>query len=224
VAAKLGLFAKLGAFFLVFKKFIIGRGGLSEASTTAFQVHIEPGGRVIRVPPGEDVLTAALAAGIAIPHSCRAGRCGSCKSRLASGQIEYPHGMPPGITAAEIARGDVLLCQARPRSDLTVEVRRVPVRASNAAMCELVAIEPLPIGDLRLRLRYLDLALTVRPGQFVDVRSHAGDAERLPVVGVGSGIIELESADGGGSLHRWLAEHAVPGTQLRVAGPFDRPR
>jgi NAD(P)H-flavin reductase len=77
---------------------------------------------------------------------------------------------------------------------------------------------------LRLRLRYLDLALTVRPGQFVDLRSHAGDAERLPVVAVGSGILELESPDDGSSLHRWLAEHAVTGSQLRVSGPFDRPR
>ncbi len=176
------------------------------------------------MPPGENVLAAALGAGIAIPNSCRAGRCASCKSRLVSGQIEYPQGTPPGITAAEIARGDVLLCQAQPRSDLILEVRRVPVRASNAAMCELVALEVLPIGALRLRLRYLDLALTARPGQYVDLRSHAGDAERLPVVGVGEGILELESPDDGSSLHRWLAGHAATGAQLRASGPFDRPR
>jgi ferredoxin len=176
------------------------------------------------VPPGENVLAAALAAGIAIPHSCRAGRCASCKSRLVSGQIEYPQGMPPGITAAEIARGDVLLCQAQPRSALQLEVRRVPVRASSAAMCELVAIDVLALGALLLRLRYLDLALTVRPGQFVDVRNHAGDAERLPVVAVSTGILELESPDDGSPLHHWLADHAVAGAQLRVSGPYDRPR
>jgi CDP-4-dehydro-6-deoxyglucose reductase, E3 len=176
------------------------------------------------VPPGLNVLSAALAAGIAIPYSCRAGRCASCKSRLVSGSIEYPEGTPPGITAAEIARGDVLLCQAQPRSDLVLEVRRVPVRASNAAMCELVAIEKLALGALLLRLRFLDLTLSVRPGQFADVRNHAGDAERLPVVGASSGILEVESPDDGSPLHHWLAEHAATGAQLRVAGPFDRPR
>jgi ferredoxin len=178
----------------------------------------------LRVPSGENILAAALAAGIAIPHSCRAGRCASCKSRLLSGSIEYPLGSPPGITAAEIARGDVLLCQAQPRSAVAVEVRRVPVRASNAAVAELVAVEPLPHRALHLRLRYLDLTLPARPGQFVDVRSHAGDADRLPVVGVSAGILELESPDEGGPLHQWLARHAAPGTQLRVSGPFDRPR
>ncbi len=180
------------------------------------------------MPPGENVLAAALAAGIPIPHSCRAGRCASCKSRLVSGRIEYPpvfeHGTPPGLTAAEIARGDVLLCQAQPRSDLTVEVRRVPVRASNAAMAELVALETLPLGSLHLRLRYLDVTLPARPGQFVEVRNHAGDAERLPVVGAGSGILELESPEDGSPLHGWLSEHAVPGSQLRISGPFDRLR
>lgn len=176
------------------------------------------------MPPGENVLSAALAAGIAIPYSCRAGRCASCKSRLVSGRIEYPDGTPPGITADEIARGDVLLCQAQPRSDLRVEVRRVPVRAAHAAQAELVAIEPLPLATLRLRLRFLDLTLPAKPGQFVDVRSHAGDAERLPVVGVGSGILELESPDDGSPLHHWLAEHAEPGVPLRISGPFDKPR
>ena len=187
-------------------------------------MHIEPGGHRIAVPPGENVLAAALAAGIAIPYSCRAGRCGSCKSKLVSGEIEYPTGTPPGVTPAEIARGDVLLCQAQPRSDLSVEVRRVPVRASNAAQCELVSMEPLAYGAILLRLRYLDSSLELRPGQFVDVRSHAGDSERLPVVGRSSGILEVESPDDGSPLHHWLAAHARAGSTLRVAGPFDSPR
>jgi CDP-4-dehydro-6-deoxyglucose reductase, E3 len=173
------------------------------------------------VPPGENVLAAALAAGIRIPYSCRAGRCASCKSKLVTGSIHYPNGTPPGITAAEIARGDVLLCQAQPRSELTVEVRRVPVRASNAAMTELVALERLSLGSLHLRLRFLDLTLAARPGQYVDARNHAGDAERLPVVGASPGILEIESPADGSALHAWLAEHAVPGSQLRISGPFD---
>ena len=116
------------------------------------------------MPPGENVLTAALAAGIPLPYSCRAGRCASCKSKLLSGRIEYPSGTPPGITAAEIAKGEVLLCQAQPRSDLSIEARRVPVRVSNSASCEIVALEPLPLRALRLRLRFLEGRLDARPG------------------------------------------------------------
>jgi CDP-4-dehydro-6-deoxyglucose reductase len=190
----------------------------------SFDVQIEPGGRHIRVPPGENVLAAALAAGIPLPYSCRAGRCASCKARLLGGRIEYPSGTPPGITAAEISRGEVLLCQAQPRSDLVVEARRVPVRASNSAMCEIVALEPLPLRALRVRLRFVEARLDAHPGQYVDVRNHAGDADRLAVIGGGEGVLEVECAEDGSVLRQWLDADAVPGSMLRVAGPFDRPR
>jgi CDP-4-dehydro-6-deoxyglucose reductase len=176
------------------------------------------------VPPGENVLAVALAAGIPLPHSCRAGRCASCKARLLSGTIEYPAGLPLGITPAEAERGEVLLCQARPRSDLSIESRRVPVRTSNAVACEIVSIDALPLGALRVRLRILEGVFDGRPGQFVDVRNHAGDAERLAVIGVRDGELDVECLQDGSVLRRWLDADAVPGSMLRVAGPFDRPR
>jgi ferredoxin len=187
-------------------------------------VHIEPGGHQLRVTAEQNVLAVALAAGIALAHSCRGGHCASCKSKLLSGSIEYPAGTPPGITAAEIARGEVLLCQARPRSDLRIEVRRVAVRASNAATCQILGCDPLPLGALRLRLRIVEGALEARPGQFVDVRNHAGDAERLAVIAVSDGGLELEAAADGGVLRQWLDAHALAGSSLRVSGPFDGTR
>jgi CDP-4-dehydro-6-deoxyglucose reductase, E3 len=189
-----------------------------------FTVVFEPGGQRIHVAAGQDVLSAALAAGIAIAHSCRAGRCASCKARLLSGDIDYPGGTPPGIAPSEIARGEILLCQAHPRSALTIEARRIPVRAARAANAELVAVERLPLGALGLRLRYIDQHLELRPGQFADVRNHAGDAERLPVIGVHPGVLELEAPADTGALFRWLEEHATMGTVLRISGPFDQLR
>jgi CDP-4-dehydro-6-deoxyglucose reductase len=176
------------------------------------------------VPPGENVLAMALAAGIPLPHSCRAGRCASCKAKLLTGSIEYPAGLPPGITPAEAARGEVLLCQARPRSDLSIESRRVPVRPSNAASCEILTLESLPLGALRVHLQFMEGTLDARPGQFVDVRNHAGDAERLAVIGTGVGTLDVECPQDGSVLRGWLDADAVPGSALRVSGPFDRPR
>ncbi len=59
------------------------------------------------------------------------------------GEIHYPHGLPPGLSAAEAAEGFVLLCQARPRSDVCIEtfevttadqtpVKRLPARIERA--------------------------------------------------------------------------------------------
>jgi CDP-4-dehydro-6-deoxyglucose reductase len=167
------------------------------------------------------VLAAALAAGIPLPHSCREGRCASCKSRLVSGKVEYPAGPPPGITPAEIARGEVLLCQARPRSDLSIESRRMPVRPSAYVHAELTGIAKLPLDALRVQLR--TSGFEARPGQFVELRNPAGDSERLAVIGIGANVIDLESTPDGGALRRWLDSHPPPGAQVRLAGPFDRP-
>jgi ferredoxin len=175
------------------------------------------------VSPGENVLAAALAAGIPLPHSCREGRCASCKSRLVSGTIKYPAGPPPGITPAEIARGEVLLCQARPRSDLSIESRRMPVRASAAVQAEITEIGKLPLDALRVQLRIAGDGFAARPGQFVELRNPAGDSERLAVIGIGANVIDLESTCDGGALRRWLEGDSAVGARVRLAGPFDRP-
>lgn len=186
-------------------------------------MRIDPGGHHVRVSAGENVLGAVLAAGIRLPHSCRAGRCASCKSKLVAGRVEYPDGTPPGITADEIARGEVLLCQARPRSDLVVAARRIALDALEVVSAEVLAIEPLPLGALRVRLR-VGGAFTARPGQFVNAANTHGDVERLAVIGQRAGELDLEAIDDGSALREWLAAEAVPGSALRLSGPFAAPR
>ncbi len=179
-------------------------------------MHIEPGAHVIRVAPNTNILAAALAAGIALPHSCRAGRCASCKARLTSGAIQYPNGsLPPGITAAEAADGQVLLCQAQARSDLHVRARgpREPGGAAFAA-CEVISIAAL--GAMwQITLRRPVPPIEVRPGQFVDMRTADGAAERVAVVAISAESISVEAAGG--------FEVARGGTLL-VAGPYEFPR
>src|SRR5579862_8062934 len=92
-------------------------------ATPEYKVLVQPHGRHITVPADRSVLDGALAAGLNLPHSCKSGHCGSCRARLRAGEIEYPHGRPVGLTAAEADEGNILLCQARARSDLVVEAR-----------------------------------------------------------------------------------------------------
>jgi CDP-4-dehydro-6-deoxyglucose reductase len=188
-----------------------------------FEVLIEPGSVALRVPRDANVLGAALAAGLPLPHSCRAGRCASCKSRLLSGRIEYPDGTPPGITSAEIARGEVLLCQARPRSDLRIETRRVPPSARWVEF-ELLDVERLVFGMLKANLRRGSAgAFAARPGQFVDLDNADGLIERVAVVDVGPARLAVEVVQGS-ALAEWLGAAAEAGARLLVSGPFDGTR
>jgi ferredoxin len=167
---------------------------------------------VLRVAAGENVLAAALSAGIPLPHSCRAGRCASCKARLVSGRIAYPDDqLPPGIVAAEAARGEVLLCQAQPRSDLEIAARSAGAsHTASGVVVEQVA--PISTGGQRVTLRFLGTAPATRPGQFIDVETAAGDRERVPVVAASGERADVEVLE--------LAADAL----VRARGPFDAPR
>jgi CDP-4-dehydro-6-deoxyglucose reductase len=166
------------------------------------------------VSAGENVLGAALAAGIPLPHSCRAGRCATCKARLVSGDIAYPDDkLPPGIVASEAARGEVLLCQAMPRSDLRIQSRTVSNDAGSACGVAVKSVQPLSMGGQRVCLQLLgNSMLRVQPGQFIDVETATGERERVAVVAADGDTLHIE-------LHECDSDVLV-----RARGPFDTPR
>jgi NAD(P)H-flavin reductase/ferredoxin len=88
-----------------------------------FQVAVA--GTEFRFPcePTESVLDAAQRAGFEIPYSCRKGVCGTCKGRIVSGEVRAYSG--DALGAAERAAGNVLFCNARPRSDLEIAPRSI---------------------------------------------------------------------------------------------------
>ena len=85
-----------------------------------FTAHIPQVGRTIPVKPDETLLAAALASGVDYPHSCRSGRCGACKSRLAGGSVTLLPHTRFSLTEEEKAAGLILACRALLESDVTV--------------------------------------------------------------------------------------------------------
>lgn len=91
----------------------------------SYSVHIESSEHTFSVNEHESVLDAALNQGIALPYGCRGGGCGSCKAKLASGNISYPDGLPDGLSESDHKNGYALLCQAVPTSDLVIKSKEV---------------------------------------------------------------------------------------------------
>jgi CDP-4-dehydro-6-deoxyglucose reductase, E3 len=96
---------------------------MAMSAATAFTISVE--NSPIRFPceRGETVLNAAQRAGYELPYSCRKGVCGTCKCKLTSGEVRAFAG--DTLSEAEKAAGQVLLCQARPRSDLQIAPREI---------------------------------------------------------------------------------------------------
>src|ERR1700680_1816007 len=89
----------------------------------SFTVSVESSSIKFPCERGETVLNAAQRAGYELPYSCRKGVCGTCKCRLTLGEVRAYSG--DTLTEAEKSAGQVLLCQARPRSDLLIAPRKI---------------------------------------------------------------------------------------------------
>ena len=61
---------------------------------------------------GNTILDAALESGIDAPYSCKNGMCSTCLARVTAGRVEMD--VNYSLSDAEVARGYVLTCQARP--------------------------------------------------------------------------------------------------------------
>jgi len=121
----------------------------------------------------EPLLDAAAKAALNLPHSCLGGNCGACKARLLRGEIHYPNGAPLGLSDAEIAERMILLCQARARTDLTLETFEMRTADSGASArfpCRIERAVPLSHDVMGLFLR-LPIAEDFRfaPGQYIDI-------------------------------------------------------
>lgn len=72
------------------------------------------------VEPGQTVLEAGLAVGLALPYSCAMGGCGACKLELEHGEVIMRE--PNCLTERERERGMVLACIANPISPCHLRV------------------------------------------------------------------------------------------------------
>jgi CDP-4-dehydro-6-deoxyglucose reductase len=88
-------------------------------------VTIQPAGHRFQVGDGESVLAAALRAGFVLPYGCQNGACGTCKGKLLEGRVDYGVYQQRALSEAERAQGKALFCQAKPLSDLVIEVRTI---------------------------------------------------------------------------------------------------
>lgn len=92
------------------------------AAAGPYTVSFSPLGDRVVCRGDETVLTAILRSGAKVVFGCRGGGCGTCKMRLISGQVEYGRYSAAVLSDEEKAAGAFLSCQARPLSDLTVEL------------------------------------------------------------------------------------------------------
>jgi CDP-4-dehydro-6-deoxyglucose reductase len=195
---------------------------------SVFNVTLKSSGRHFDVMPGETVLEAAQRAGIALPYSCRAGVCGSCKAVLIEGRCEYPRNPPTALDVRDRAHHAVLLCQAVPASDLLLEAREVTSvedvvrRQLTVQVVRKWQLAPDVIG-LHLQPAPGELRLHWLPGQYLDVLLDEGRRRPFSIANgpQADGVIELHVRHvAGGGFTSWVSDVLKEGDALRIEGPL----
>ncbi len=86
-----------------------------EANAAEITVTMDGRRRSFRMPRERLVLESAEAAGLALPYSCRAGVCSTCRAKLVEGSVTMDRNQ--ALEEWEVQAGFVLCCQARPTSE-----------------------------------------------------------------------------------------------------------
>jgi CDP-4-dehydro-6-deoxyglucose reductase, E3 len=197
-----------------------------EKASPRFVVRLAGSARAFAVGYGESVLAAARRQGLALPYSCLAGHCGSCKATVLDGDWHYPFLPPEALTAEEKARGQALLCQAVPLSDLVLSAREVASVADMAPRIIDMRVDELQQvarDVMRLwltppeRLRYL-------AGQYLDVLLPEGKRRAFSIANApesdGDRLeLHIRHVPGGGFTEQVFSTLRT-GDMLRVEAPM----
>src|SRR5207253_2840412 len=134
------------------------------------RVTLQPSGHSYEVDEGKSVLQAGLDAGYMLPYSCRAGVCRTCRGTILEGKVDYGAVHATYLPDSDKAKGYALLCQAKPLSDLTVEVREVHGVRPRIIPCRVERLDkPAPdVAVLGLRLP-MNENFRFLAGQYIDI-------------------------------------------------------
>jgi CDP-4-dehydro-6-deoxyglucose reductase len=183
-------------------------------------------GNTFKAEPGVTILDAATSARIALPYSCKTGRCSTCKSKVLTGKTSA---LCPetGLTEDERKEGWVLGCVRLAETDVTLEVEDlvgVEMPAVKTLPSRISQINRLAPDVIQVLLRLPPTAdFNFIPGQYVDVigRDGARRSYSLACASSDDKAIELHiRAVEGGVMSRYWFEQAQVNDLLRLNGPF----
>ena len=171
--------------------------------------------------PGETVLDAAERAGYSLPYSCRKGVCSTCEAGLRAGTVEIGSRSIAGPASA------VLLCRARPKSDIIVHPRRIERREVSATKVIDAWVFRLnwPTDEVAtLLLRFpVSIRAKFKAGQYLRVKSPDGTARNFSLANApqesDGAQLHIRHIDGG-HFSEAVLDRLKLGDRVRIEIPF----
>ena len=136
----------------------------------AHRITLKPSGHTYDCEEGKTVLQAGLDAGRMLPYSCRAGVCRTCRGTILEGSVDYGLVHETYLPESDRAKGYALFCQAKPLTDLVVEVREVHGVRPRIIPCRVERFDK-PAADVAVLGLRLPMNENFRflAGQYIDI-------------------------------------------------------
>jgi uncharacterized 2Fe-2S/4Fe-4S cluster protein (DUF4445 family) len=194
----------------------------SNLHTKSYSIDFEPVGRRIDIDASDDLLTAAQNAGIQLISLCGGvGSCDSCRIRIVSGKLSPPTKEEKEIfNSQELKQGYRLACQARPLSDVKLDVPPSSLTTKQRLQIEgqEISIEPDPV--------VVPVDVNLKPPTFEDLRADVTRIKQaLETLGITSpriGFPVLESLSGQLRVLGWTSRLALRGNEVVAVLPPEK--
>jgi benzoate/toluate 1,2-dioxygenase reductase subunit len=182
--------------------------------------------RFIECEDDQTVADASYRARINIPLDCRDGACGTCKAFCESGEYDGGTYLDDALTDAEAARGYVLPCSMKPRTDLVLQIATTSAIAKTSAStfaATITGLDRTSPTTITLAVRIENRGdLAFLPGQYVNIDVPGTDEARSysfsndPDDDILTFLVKLTP---GGVMSSYLEERAAVGDALKLTGP-----
>ncbi|WP_067435145.1 benzoate 1,2-dioxygenase electron transfer component BenC [Nocardioides jensenii] len=182
--------------------------------------------RFITVADDQTVADASYRARINIPLDCRDGACGTCKAFCESGEYDGGTYIDDALTEDEAAKGFVLPCSMKAKSDLVLQIASTSAVAKTSAATytgTVTQLERLSESTVSFTLETPERSkLAFLPGQYVNLAVPGTNETRsysFSNAPDGEGLTFLVKLTPGGLMSEHLANKAAVGDEMTFTGP-----
>ena len=183
-------------------------------------------GKVFIQSKGQSLLDAAAKSGIALPYSCKTGRCSTCKCKVLSGQSVATLD-EQGLSLEEKDQGFILSCARSALTDMLIEVENLGdqvIPEIKTLPTRIISLEKLAPDVLCVKLRLPpNTIFNFLAGQYIDVIGHGGIRRSYSVANSPASDNQLElhiRAVQSGAMSQYWFQHAKVNDLLRIHGPL----
>lgn len=134
------------------------------------KITIEPDKVEFAVTIDETILDAGLRNKLNLPHTCKNGTCGTCKTKILAGEVNLDTYNPRTLSEDEQKQGYTLLCKAHAMTDVVLDIPDIlnafPVKILPSKVVAINKINNIAILKLKLPA---NLTFAFYAGQYIEI-------------------------------------------------------